>query len=80
MIQVYLKKQRSKTDYDDPLIIKRDSSILDICNKIHRKFKEQFRYAVVNGPSSKHPNQRVGLDHIVQEGDVITIIIKHKQF
>lgn len=80
LIQVYLKKQRSKTDYDDPLIIKRDSSILDICNKIHRKFKEQFRYAVVNGPSSKHPNQRVGLDHIVQEGDVITIIIKHKQF
>jgi len=80
LIQVYLKKQRSKTDFDEPLIVKRNSSILDICNKIHRKFKEQFRYAVVNGPSSKHPNQRVGLDHIIKEGDVITIIIKHKQF
>ena len=80
LIQVYLKKQRGKTDYDEPLIVKRDSTILDICNKIHRKFKEQFRYAVVSGPSSKHPNQRVGLDHRVQEGDIITIIIQQFQF
>ncbi|MCE7741138.1 MAG: GTP-binding protein [Candidatus Heimdallarchaeota archaeon] len=76
LIQVYLKKQRAKTDYEEPLIVKRDSSIKDVCNKIHRKFKRQFRYAVVSGKSTKHPFQRVGLDHIVQDGDVITIIIK----
>ncbi len=80
LIQVYLKKQRTKTDYDEPLIVKKNSTIEDICNKIHRKFKEQFRYAVVSGSSAKHTYQRVGLDHVIREGDVITIIIKHKQF
>ena len=76
LIQVYLKKQRSKTDFDEPLIIKRDSTIKDICHRIHRQFESQFRYAVISGPSSKHPNQRVGLDHVIKEGDIITIIIK----
>ena len=80
LIQVYLKKQRAKTDFDEPLIVRKNSSIEDICNKIHRKFIEQFRYAVVTGSSAKHPNQRVGIEHTVQEGDIITIIIKHKQF
>lgn len=76
LIQIYLKKQREKTDYDEPLIVKYNSTIKDVCNKIHRKFKSEFRYAVVTGKSAKHPNQRVGLDHVVEEGDVITIIVK----
>ncbi|MHA1224097.1 MAG: TGS domain-containing protein, partial [Candidatus Heimdallarchaeaceae archaeon] len=62
--------------YNEPMIVKKDSTIRDVCNKIHRKFVSEFRYAVVSGPSAKHPNQRVGLDHVVQDGDVITIIIK----
>jgi len=76
LIQIYLKKQREKTDFNEPLIIKKDSTIKDVCDKIHRSFAKQFRYAVVTGPSAKHTNQRVGLDHIVQEGDIITIIVK----
>ncbi len=76
LIQIYLKKQRRKTDYDEPLIVKNNSTIKDVCDKIHRKFKSQFRYAVVTGPSAKHRNQRVGLEHVVEEGDVITIIVK----
>ncbi|MHA1222793.1 MAG: OBG GTPase family GTP-binding protein [Candidatus Heimdallarchaeaceae archaeon] len=76
LIKIYLKKQRQKTDYNEPMIVKKDSTIRDVCNKIHRKFVSEFRYAVVSGPSAKHPNQRVGLDHVVQDGDVITIIIK----
>ena len=76
LIKIYLKKQREKTDFEEPLIVKRDSTIRDVCDKIHRSFKSQFRYAVVSGKSAKHPNQRVGLDHVIQDGDVITIIVK----
>ncbi len=76
LIKIYLKKQGSKTDYEEPLIVKRESTIRDVCDKIHRSFKNQFRYAVVSGKSAKHPNQRVGLDHVVLDGDVITIIVK----
>ncbi len=76
LIKIYLKKQRRKTDYEEPLIVKRNSTIRDVCDKIHRSFASEFRYAVVSGKSSKHPNQRVGLDHVIQDGDVITIIVK----
>jgi ribosome-interacting GTPase 1 len=57
------------------LIVKENSTIRDVCNKIHRKFVKDFRYAVISGPSAKYDNQRVGLDHIVKEGDVVTIIV-----
>jgi len=70
------KKQREKTDFNEPLIVKKNSAIKDVCNKIHRSFVKQFRYAVVSGSSAKHTNQRVGLDHVIHEGDVITIIVK----
>ena len=76
LIKIYLKKQRQKTDYEEPLIVKRNSTVEDICNKIHRSFVTEFRYAVVSGKSSKHPNQRVGLYHVIQDEDVITIITK----
>jgi small GTP-binding protein len=76
LIKIYLKKQGEKTDFEEPLIVKRDSTIKDVCDKIHRSFASQFRYAVVTGKSAKHPNQRVGIDHVVQDGDVITIIVK----
>ena len=76
LIQIYLKKQGEKTDFEEPLIITRYSTIKDVCAKIHRKFEKEFRYAVISGKSAKHPNQRVGLDHVIKEGDVITIITK----
>ena len=76
LIKIYLKKQGRKIDFDEPMVVKKGSTILDVCNKIHRHFVRQFRYAVVTGPSAKHPNQRLGLDHVVQDGDIITIVVK----
>ncbi|MHA1345268.1 MAG: GTPase, partial [Candidatus Heimdallarchaeaceae archaeon] len=80
LIKIYLKKQGKKTDYEEPLIVKYKSTIKDVCDKIHRKFASEFRYAVVYGPSAKHDNQRVGLEHIVRDGDVVTIIMNKYKF
>ena len=80
LIKIYLKKQGKKTDYEEPLIVKKRSTIKDVCDKIHRKFASEFRYAVVYGPSAKHDNQRVGLEHIVRDGDVVTIIMNKYKF
>ena len=80
LIKIYLKKQGKKTDFEEPLIVKKDSTIRDVCDKIHRKFATEFRYAVVDGPSAKHINQRVGLEHVVKDGDVVTIILNKYKF
>ena len=42
LIKIYLKKQGQKTDYEEPLIVKVNSTIKDVCDKIHRKFAQYF--------------------------------------
>jgi hypothetical protein len=38
-------------------------------------FKKKFRYASVSGPSAKHEIQKVGLDHILKDNDILTIVV-----
>lgn len=76
MIRVYLKPQGQEADMDIPLIVKRGNTIGDVCEQIHRDFKNQFRYAMVWGKSAKFPGQTVGMDHVVEDEDVVTIIVK----
>ncbi|WP_421077146.1 GTP-binding protein [Methanothermococcus sp. Ax23] len=75
-MKVYLKPQGKKPDLDEPLIILRGSTVEDVCNKLHRDFVKNFRYAQVWGKSAKHPGQRVGLNHVLEDGDILTIVIK----
>ena len=63
-------------DFGEALIIRSGSTIEDVCDSIHRTIKESFRYAMVWGASAKHSPQRVGLGHIVVEGDVVSVVTK----
>ncbi len=76
LIRVYMKPQGQEADLDEPLIVRRDSEIGDVCDQIHRTFRPNFRYANIWGPSAKFPGQMVGIDHVVKDGDVISIIVK----
>ncbi|EHP86705.1 OBG GTPase family GTP-binding protein [Methanotorris formicicus] len=78
-IKIYLKPQGKKPDFDEPLIMLRGSIVRDVCNKLHRDFVENFRYAQVWGKSAKHPGQRVGLDHVLEDEDILTIVIKRSK-
>ncbi|MFQ5998398.1 MAG: OBG GTPase family GTP-binding protein [Candidatus Bathyarchaeia archaeon] len=73
-IRVYMRPRGSETDYKEPLIMKRGSSVLDVCNKIHRNLKNEFRYAQVWGKSAKFGGQRVGLDYRLLDEDVLTFV------
>ena len=76
-IRVYMKPVGEQTDYDEPLILKKGNTVEVACKKLHRDFKRNFRYATISGPSAKHDVQKVGLDHVLQEGDVLTIAVSH---
>jgi hypothetical protein len=74
-IRIYMKPQGKKADYDEPLVIKRESSVGDVCDFIHRTFRNRFRYANIWGKSAKFPGQTVGMRHILHDGDVLTIVV-----
>ncbi|MEO2117474.1 MAG: GTP-binding protein [Methanocaldococcus sp.] len=75
-IKIYLKPQGKKPDFDEPLIMRRGATVKDVCEKLHKDFVRNFRYAQVWGKSAKHPGQRVGLDHKLEDEDILTIVIK----
>lgn len=73
-IRLYMRPKGGETDYKEPLIIRRNSTVEDVCNKLHRNLKKEFRYGLVWGKSVKFGGQRVGLTHTLQDEDVLTII------
>lgn len=76
IMRVYLKKPGAKTDLEDPMIIKKGATVEDLCYKIHKRFKDDFRYANVWGESVKFPGQKVGLSHVLVDSDIIKIILE----
>ena len=73
-IRIYMKPIGKQADFNTPLILKHGSTVENACLKLHRDFKRKFRYASISGPSAKHDVQKVGLDHVLQDGDVLTIV------
>lgn len=76
LIRIYLKPQGRKADLEEPLIVRKDSTIEEVALKLHRDFVRNFRQARVWGASVKFPGQKVGLDHQLQDKDVLRIIVK----
>ncbi|MDF2423240.1 MAG: GTP-binding protein [Nitrosopumilus sp.] len=73
-IRIYLRPKGGETDFKEPFIAREGDTVEDICNKLHRKLKSEFRYGLVWGKSVKFGGQRVGLSHTVIDEDVLTII------
>jgi hypothetical protein len=73
-IRVYLKPRNGEPDFDEPLILTAGSTVTDICVKIHRKFAGEAKYALVSGSSVRFNSQRVGMDHVLHDRDIVTIV------
>lgn len=74
LIRIYLKqKTNTEADKEEPMIMEQDETIEDLCEQLHDTFLDRFKHARVWGESAKHPGQRVGLDHTIQDEDTIEI-------
>ncbi|HUK49720.1 MAG TPA: GTP-binding protein [Terriglobales bacterium] len=74
LIKVYLKPRNGEPDFEEPLIVTAGSTISDVCERIHRKFAGEAKYALVSGTSVRFSPQRVGMEHIVHDQDIVTIV------
>lgn len=73
-MRIYLRPKGGKADMEEPLVIKSDSTVGMVCDILHRDFRKKFRYAFVWGKSAKFPSQMVGIDHILEDQDILTIV------
>ncbi len=74
LMRVYMKPRGEEADLRDPLIIRTGSTVLNVCDTVHRDIKRKFRFARIWGESAKFPGQSVGFEHILQEGDILQIV------
>lgn len=75
-IRVYMKQPGKEADMKEPLIVKGNSSVLDVCEKIHKDFVKNFNYARVWGGSAKFDAQKVSLKHVLKDKDVVELNLK----
>lgn len=73
LIRIYTKRKGIEPDFSEALIVRSNSTVEDVCDRIHRTLKDTFKYALVWGASARHIPQRVGLGHLVCDEDVIHI-------
>lgn len=78
LIRIYTKRKGDDPDFSEALIVRKDSTIEDVCDRIHRTLKESYKYALVWGASARHVPQRVGLSHLVADEDVVYIVSGYK--
>jgi len=73
LIRVYTRKDGVVSDR--PLAVRRGSTVRNLAELIHKEFAEKMRYARVWGRSVKIQGQRVGPDHVLEDGDTVEIYI-----
>ena len=57
-----------------PIVMKIESTVGDVAKAVHSTFYEGFKYAKVWG-SSKYPGERVGLNYVLRDKDMIELHI-----
>jgi ribosome-interacting GTPase 1 len=54
-------------------VVKRGATVLDVAKEIHKDLYRGFKYARIWGPSANYPGERVGGDHVLEDGDIVEI-------
>ncbi len=64
---------------DEPFVIASGATVADVSEKIHTSFLKRFRYAKIWGTSCEYEGQQVGLDHELQDKDIIELVLLRQQ-
>ncbi len=73
LMRLYLKQPGKEADLEEPLIIKENATIRDVCLKLHRDFVDRFKFARVWG-SAKYDGQKIiNLDLRLEDKDILEI-------
>ena len=75
-LRVYMRRRTGETDFEEPMVMREGATVADVCDKVHRGMRDEFRYAQVWGASVKFGGQRVGMSHRLSDKDVLTIITR----
>ncbi|MWV40948.1 GTP-binding protein [Natrialba sp. INN-245] len=76
LIRVYMNKPGRGIDWDEPLVIKKGTTVGEAIENLGGEMEGRFRFARVTGPSATHDEQQVGTDHVLEDEDVLKLILR----
>lgn len=75
-IRIYCKEVNKKADLGEPMILRKGNTLRTMCERLHKDFVMNFRFAKVWGKSVKYEGQKVvKLDHHLADGDIVELHI-----
>ncbi|MBN2122082.1 GTP-binding protein [Candidatus Micrarchaeota archaeon] len=75
-MRVYTKTRTKGIDREEPMMLKRGDTIGEFLEKLPRDYRRNFKYALVWGKSVKFPGQRVGIEHLLENEDIVYVVKK----
>jgi len=72
LIKVFTKQPHQKPNFP-PVVLKKNSTVRDLAEKIHEDFIDKFKFARVYGRSVKFNGIKVGLNHILEDDDIVEL-------
>ncbi len=73
IMRVFTKQPGKEADLSEPFVLPVDSTVADLAGKIHKEILESLRYGRLWGSSGKFQGQRVGEEHVLEDGDVVEL-------
>ena len=70
IMRVYTKPPGKESDFSEPVILKKGSTVEDAAYSVHKDFVKKMKFARIWG-SEKYQGQMVRKDYILQDGDII---------
>jgi len=74
VLRVYSKTPGKKVEFNAPFIFKKGSSLMDMAKAVHKDFSQKLKYARIWG-KNKYQGQKVNMDYILQDEDIIELHI-----
>ena len=70
VLRIYTKEP-GKSPTNIPVVLPQGSTVKDVAESILKGFSLKVKETRLTGPSSKFPNQKVGLSHVVKDKDIV---------
>jgi len=79
MTRIYTKREGNQPDLAEPVVlsaIRKGTTVKALCQNVSTQMLRDFNFAMVWGKSAKHSPQRCGVNHQLEDEDVVQIVTK----
>ncbi|MEM2889623.1 MAG: GTPase [Candidatus Bathyarchaeia archaeon] len=73
IIRVYTKEPDEKAPSPKPIVVKKGTTAIEIAKELHSSLYKKFQYGRIWGTSVKYAGQKVGSNHLLEDGDILEI-------